>query len=196
MEEEVFPGDLALLVPSHAAEHAAKRRLHTCGDLVVGIAGGDAFDEGAFLVAVGEGEIVGKAAVGGKLAGAGGGTDCGVLPAPGLCARDLDGAGVGYSGRADGTVQPEPRVEGTIVAKLGGRKGEMHVLRVDEVHLVVVPAVAGMRKDVAAACSRGLQRVGAQDPVAEIDDVDVLLDEDVAGKCPVPEPIAKPELVG
>ena len=52
--EEVFPGHFMSLVAGHAAEHAAQRGLDSGGDLVVRLAGGDAFDEGALLVAVGE----------------------------------------------------------------------------------------------------------------------------------------------
>jgi hypothetical protein len=91
VEEKVFPSDLALLVASHAAEHAAKRSLDTCTNLIVRTARGDAFDEGAIFISVGEGEVVRKAAIDGKLAGASGGTDLGVLPTPGLCAKGWTG---------------------------------------------------------------------------------------------------------
>ena len=53
-----------------------------------------------------------------------------------------------------------------------------------------------MGEDVAAAGSSGLQGMSAEQPVAKVDDVDVLLDKDVAGESTVPEPIAEPELVG
>jgi hypothetical protein len=100
--------------------------------------------------------------------------------------QGLDGASVGYGRRADCAVQPETCVEATILAKLCRRKGEMHVVRVDEVYLVVVPAVAGMREDVAAPGSGGLQGMSAEDPVAEIDDVNILLNKNVAGEGAVP----------
>ena len=69
MGEEIFPGNLAPLVTRHAAEHAAESGFHTSGDLVVRGAGGNAVDEGTLLFPVGEGEIVGEAAVGCELAG-------------------------------------------------------------------------------------------------------------------------------
>ncbi len=53
-----------------------------------------------------------------------------------------------------------------------------------------------MSDSVAAACCCGFDGVSTDDPVAEVDDVDVLLDEDIAGEDAVPEPVAQPELVG
>ena len=72
----------------------------------------------------------------------------------------------------------------------------MDVVGVGEVDLVVVPAIAGVGEDVAASGGGGLERVSAEEPVAEVDDVDVLFDEDVAGEGTVPEPVAEAVLVG
>ena len=72
----------------------------------------------------------------------------------------------------------------------------MHVIRINKVDLVIVPAVAGMSKYIAASSGGGLQRARAEQPVAEIDDMDVLLDEDVARQGPIPEPIAEAVFVG
>ena len=72
----------------------------------------------------------------------------------------------------------------------------MEIAGVSEVDLVVIPAVAGVGKDVAASGGRGLQRVGAEHPVAEVDDVDVLFHQDVAGEGAKPEPVAEAVLIG
>ena len=66
----------------------------------------------------------------------------------------------------------------------------MDIVGVEVVDLVVVPAVAGMGEDVTAAGGGGLEGMRAEGPVAEINDVDVLLDEDVAREGAVPEPVA------
>ena len=67
---------------------------------------------------------------------------------------------------------------------------------VGEVDLVVIPAVAGVGEDVAASGGGGFERVGAEHPVAEVDDVDVLLHQDVSGEGAIPEPVAQAVLVG
>ena len=72
----------------------------------------------------------------------------------------------------------------------------MDVAGIGEVDLVVVPAVAVVGEDIAAAGGSGLERVSAEEPVAEVDDVDVLLDQDVAGERAIPEPVAQAVLVG
>ncbi len=56
----------------------------------------------------------------------------------------------------------------------------MDVGGISEVHLVVVPAVAGVGEDVAASGGCGFEGMSAEQPVAEVDDVDVLLDQDVS----------------
>jgi hypothetical protein len=53
-----------------------------------------------------------------------------------------------------------------------------------------------MGEDVAAAGGDGLDGMAAEDPVADVDDVDVLLEEDVAGEHAVPEPVAKADFIG
>src|SRR5690348_12171836 len=52
-----------------------------------------------------------------------------------------------------------------------------------------------MGEDVAAPCGRSFERMGAEQPVAQVDDVNVLLDKDVAGEGTVPEPVAETVLV-
>ncbi len=56
----------------------------------------------------------------------------------------------------------------------------MHVFGVSEIYLVVIPAIAGVGQDVASSGCCCFERVSAEQPVAEIDDVDVLFHEDVA----------------
>ncbi len=110
-------------------------------------------------------------------------------------ARNLHRTGVGNRRRAVGSVQAEPGVKAGI-AKLGGSEGEVNVFRVSEVDLVVIPAVAGVGEDVAASRCCGFQRMSAEHPVAEVDDVDVLLHQDVSGEGAIPEPVAQAVLVG
>src|ERR1700739_3993131 len=88
-------------------------------------------------------------------------------------------------------MQLEACVEPPIASELGGREGEMNISRISEIHLVVIPAIAGMGQDVAATRGRGLQRVSAEQPVAEIDDVNILLDEDISGERAIPQPVAQ-----
>jgi hypothetical protein len=38
--------------------------------------------------------------------------------------------------------------------------------------------------------------MGAEHPVAEVDDVDVLLDQDVSGESAIPEPVAQAVFIG
>ena len=53
-----------------------------------------------------------------------------------------------------------------------------------------------MGEDVAAAGGDGFEGMRAEHPVADVDDVDVLLDQDVAGEGAVPEPVAQARLIG
>ncbi len=65
----------------------------------------------------------------------------------------------------------------------------MYIPWIDEVYLVIVPTVAGVRKNVTASGCDGLYRVTTENPIAEIDDVDVLFNKDISGEGAVPEPI-------
>ena len=66
----------------------------------------------------------------------------------------------------------------------------MHVIRIGIDDLVVVPAIAHVREDVSASSCNGFDGMALEDPVADVDNVDVLLHQDVARKHAVPEPIA------
>ncbi len=67
----------------------------------------------------------------------------------------------------------------------------MNVSGIGEIHLIVIPAVAGVCKNIAASGGRRLRRVRSEKPVAKIDDMDILLDQDVTGQGAVPEPVAQ-----
>ena len=105
-------------------------------------------------------------------------------------------AGVGDGRRAVGAEEAQAGVEEPSLPNCVDAEGEVHVAGIGEVDLVVVPAVAVMGENIAAAGGGGLERMRAEHPVAEIDDVDVLLDQDVAGEGAIPEPVAQPILVG
>ena len=72
----------------------------------------------------------------------------------------------------------------------------MDVARVAEHAVEVAPAVALVGAARAASRAHGLHRVRLQQPVGDVDDVDVLLDDDVAGEHPVVDPVAQPPLGG
>ena len=61
VRQQIFPGHFALLIPGHAAQHAAQRRLHACGDLVVRRARDNAGDEGPILVPIGIFQVIEEA---------------------------------------------------------------------------------------------------------------------------------------
>ena len=109
---------------------------------------------------------------------------------------DLDRARVRNGGRAFGAENAQACFKHSVVAELRGGKREMHVVGIEVVDLVVVPAVAGVGEDVAASGGRGLERARAENPVAQVDDVNVLLDQNVSGERAVPEPVAEAVLVG
>ena len=47
-----------------------------------------------------------------------------------------------------------------------------------------------MRQHVTATSGRRFHGVRTEHPIAQVDDVDILLDEDVAGEDAVPQPVA------
>ena len=67
MRQQFLPGYFAARQPSHASHHAAQRRLHARGNLVVTLARGDALYEGPLLVAIGERQVVIESPIGSKL---------------------------------------------------------------------------------------------------------------------------------
>jgi len=58
----------------------------------------------------------------------------------------------------------------------------------------MAPRVALVGPPGAAAGPDSLHRVPLEQPVGHVDDVDVLLDDDVAGEDPIVDPVAQPTL--
>jgi len=72
----------------------------------------------------------------------------------------------------------------------------VHVVRVGEHAVEVAPGVAAVGAAPAAAGPHGLHRVRVDQPVGDVDDVAVLLDDDVAREDAVPDPVAEAQLGG
>ena len=198
MLQQLIPGHFAFLQACHAAQHATKRCLHARGNLVVAVARSDAFNERPLLVAIGEGQVVAKGPVGGKLSHARTSARrgcCRIFPLPRLLAGNLDRSRVRNRRRTLRPKQAQAGIEQAVRSKLRGRKREAHIAGIREDHFVVIPAIAVMRENIAASLRRGFHGMRIQHPVAEVDDVDVLLDEDVSGECAVPEPVTQPILI-
>ncbi len=68
MRKQLFPRHFALLVSSHAAKHAAQRCFDAGSNLVMRLVAGDAVDEGPFLVAISERQVVREASIRRELA--------------------------------------------------------------------------------------------------------------------------------
>jgi hypothetical protein len=71
----------------------------------------------------------------------------------------------------------------------------MNVVRIREVHLIVVPDIAKIRANITAAGSYGFQRMTFQDPVADIKDMDVLIQQYAAGNDAIPVLVTNTEFV-
>ena len=82
------------------------------------------------------------------------------------------------------------------LAELRGGEADVHVARVGEDAVEVAPAVALVRASGAPAGADRLHRVALQEPVRDVDDVDVLLHDDVAGEGLVVHPVAQAALRG
>ena len=73
----------------------------------------------------------------------------------------------------------------------------MHVAGIEEDHVEVRPVIARrFRAAFAPARADGLHGMRLQHPVANIDDVNVLLDDDIAGQNAVVQPVAQPQFGG
>ena len=184
------------LIAGHAAEHAAQRRLHARGDLVVRWPGCDAVDEAAILVAIGELQIVRETRRWRRISRTPAALEV-------VSCHSHACAPVIWIGPEYGTVaEPlapnsfSPASKRPSRPKLRGRKRKVHVAGIGEVDLVVIPAVAVVGENVASPGRGRFQRVRAHHPVAQIDDVDVLLDQDVSGERAIPEPVAQPVFIG
>ena len=157
------------------------------------IAAGDAGNEGFLFLGIGKLEIGSelsrdrKSLVGGVLRRGG-------FPLPWFIAPDSKRAAIGRQGRAFraeealGHIPPAFR-------ELRRAESDVDAVGVVKNRVVVSVAVAVARRAAEAAAGGGcFQRMRLKDPVADVDDVDVLLDDDVAGEGAVIEPIAKAAL--
>lgn len=57
----------------------------------------------------------------------------------------------------------------------------MHSVRVGVIDLIVIPGVSSMGNYVSATRGKCFQGMTAKNPIADIDDVNILLYDDVAG---------------
>src|SRR5229473_7392016 len=178
---QLIPSDLASRIRSGARHHARKRGLRAFGRLIMEIAAGDAFDEGLLLFAVGEFEI--GAEISGHREGLGRGIfRRGKRSLPRFVAPDTERAGIRRlrsSFRAEKAFGDVPPAFG----ELRGAERNVDGIRIVEEHMIVSVGVAvGGRPAHAPAGGGSLQRMGFEDPVANVDDVNVLFHDDVAGR--------------
>jgi hypothetical protein len=94
-----------------------------------------------------------------------------------------------------GSEQVDGRVKSGIV-ELAGPEADLYLARVDKDRVEIVPAIARVGANLAPARAHGAFGVPPEHPIAHVDDVDVLLDNDVAGKRALPNPVAQPLLHG
>src|SRR5271169_4742368 len=80
------------------------------------------------------------------------------------------------------------------LAELRGAEAHVHVLGVFEHDIEMrIAGVAWVSAALSAAPANSFHRVAIQHPVADVDGVDVLLDDDIAGEHAVLHPVAQPE---
>jgi len=190
---DLLPGDGVAGFGGLASHDAGSGGLDAGGDLVLEFAADDALDEVAVLHGIGLGEIVGEVSVGGEVSG-GSGRVSG--PCPGLGSTNLEGTAVGSVGEALRAEEALGDIEEVVLVELGGGEAELDSVGIGEDHLVVVRGVACVLDDLAAALRVGGHWVCPHDPVADVDDVDVLLEKNVAGEVAVEEPVAQAVLIG
>src|SRR3989449_6024376 len=193
--QQLFPGDLALRVGRPPSHHGAERRLGALSGLVVEFPAQDAFGESLLLLRVGLVEGAFEDAGGRELPGFFLRLAAARVPFPGFIAGDADGVVVVRLGNTFAAEEALAHVPPAFV-KLGGIQADVHVVGIGQQHFEVVPAVAAVGSDLAAAGGRRLQRVPLEDPVADVNHVDVLFHQDVAREHAVIYPVADPALDG
>ena len=71
----------------------------------------------------------------------------------------------------------------------------MDISWIRECDLVVIPGISGMRNNISSAGARRLDGVRLQRPVADVDQMNRLLDNDIARQHPIPIPAANSEFI-
>src|SRR5260370_24202092 len=190
---QFIPGDFAPLVSGGARHHAGKGRFGALGGLTMEMAGGDALDEGLLFFRIGELEVGGEVSgdreffrLGRILRGRSGGL-------PGLIAPDAQRAFVGRLGGSFGAEEAFGDVPPTL-GKLRGAEGNVDAIGIVKDGVVISVDVAVGRAPLAPASRGSLQGMSLENPVANVDDVNVLLHNDVAGKNAVIQPVAEATL--
>src|SRR2546422_6770086 len=193
--QQLFPGDLAPRVGCTPSHHGTEAGLGAVSRLVVEFPAQDAFGESLLFLRVGLVEGAFEDAGGRELPGFLLRLATACVPFPGVIAGDADGVVIVRLGNTFAAEEALAHVPPAFV-KLGGIQAHMHVVGIGQQHLEVVPAVAAVGSDLAAAGGRRLQRVPLEDPVADVHHVDVLLHQDVAREHAVIYPVANPALDG
>ena len=176
--------------PAISSQHGAQRRLHPRRRLVVELARNNALYEAFILFRIGLRQVVCECPVRSKRRRSrrrlGLRT---VLPGPCLLADDPQRPRVRSLCH---TLRPEhafSHIKPSCRAELRRRKAHPYVAWIRKDHLVVIPAVSEVGDDIPAARRYRLDGMRPQPPVANIDDVDVLFDQDVARKRAAPQPV-------
>src|SRR5207249_4249215 len=188
---DFFPLDFVSLIRRSARHHAGKRRLAALGCLVMEIAACNALNEGLLLFRIGELEVRRKfsrdrESLRLRL----------VCPRergslPGFIAPDAKWSGVGRLRRPFGAEEAFGDVPPAF-GKLRGAEGHVNTVRIMEKHVVISVGIPVIRGAALPTASGGrLQRMGFEDPVADVNHENLLFDDDVARKRAIVDPIAQ-----
>ena len=142
------------------------------------IAAGNAGDEGFLFLRVSLLEVGGELSGGGEILSLI--VRCRALPLPGFVTPDSKRTGVGRLRRAFGAEEALGHVPPPL-GELRGAECDVDIVGIVEQYVVisVCVAVAG-GSALAAASGSSSKRVRLQNPIADIDDVNVLFQDDVA----------------
>src|SRR5450631_1832175 len=176
VSEEFFPCNFSTQAPGHASQHCASRTLDANRRLVVKLTCSDALDESAIFLLVSMREVIGERSIGGK--------SCGFIcilrrsiacPRPRVLPHNANRAGVWRFRETDGSEDALRNIKPIQITELSGGQADVDIAGIGKVHLVVIPRVAEMGKNVASPCSKSLGGMCSKHPVANVDDMDVLL---------------------
>src|ERR1043166_6861626 len=193
--QQIVPRDVVAGVRRGPRHHARQRRLGARRRLVVELARVDALDERRLLRGVGELEVrreVARDRERGRLR-------TGLLNEwclPRVVAPDAEWSGVGGDGRTLGAKETLAHVPPAL-GELRGAERHLHAVGIREDGVVVAHAVAVIGGPAAPPGGRAdLERMRLQHPIADVDHVNVLLDDDVAREHAVVDPVAEPPFGG